>query len=533
MFIIIGLIVGLLVLFAEQMLNGGPRIGDEEESWMTLSEVDVSGWVKAVSAAVICGATRYVIPVIDGKSPLIIVLYIALAVMLMILCREWHYNVETDISELIPFLILAAIFGGLMLRLSVDSLIGNAVVQAIMSWFAYALTCVTILYIIVRHLAVNHKLSWLMPVFAIVAFIVFVWSGVGVTRNAVAMMNDAANKTEKTTVEQSAKQEATNEPIEAEDSRFVQKWTSNENNRLDNDFSAKLAKKAADGEITAEMVEEAVLENCGHDARMLAIWANAFGLKDDPNEYANLLNEDETYLSKEGIELYHKLEGYLAATKIVREEAPSDGTNTGYDDGYVASETAGITGDRTGTKFTSPDENVEQFWLMDRCSNLVYKKTPNVPKGKTDEPKKPGKGDSPSNPTKPKYDKDPNKAPKKNTEPNDDKGPGPNTNNPSNPNRSTKDTNDSSSNSGKSYEDYKKDVKEKADTNKNQKTGNDSNTPSTPKPSPSTKVDNNADKGTGNGGINTPTPTKEKAKEADTGKTINDKAGEEWGGPSD
>ena len=438
---------------------------------------------------------------------------------------------ETDISELIPFLILAAIFGGLMLRLSVDSLIGNAVVQAIMSWFAYALTCVTILYIIVRHLAVNHKLSWLMPVFAIVAFIVFVWSGVGVTRNAVAMMNDAANKTEKTTVEQSAKQEATNESIEAEDSRFVQKWTSNENNRLDNDFSAKLAKKAADGEITAEMVEEAVLENCGHDARMLAIWANAFGLKDDPNEYANLLNEDETYLSKEGIELYHKLEGYLAATKIVREEAPSDGTNTGYDDGYVASETAGITGDRTGTKFTSPDENVEQFWLMDRCSNLVYKKTPNVPKGKTDEPKKPGKGDSPT-PT-PKYKKDPSKAPKKNTEPNDDKGPGPNTNNPSNPNRSTKDTNDSSSNSGKSYEDYKKDVKEKADTNKTQKTGNDSNTPSTPKPTPSTKIDNNADKGTGNGGINKPTPTTEKAKEADTGKTINDKAGEEWGGPSD
>ena len=530
MFIIIGLIVGLLVLFAEQMLNGGPRIGDEEESWMTLSEVDVSGWVKAILAAVICGIVRYVIPSIDGKSPLIVVLYIALVVMLVILCREWHYNVESDMSELIPFLILAVIFGGLLIKLNATSIIGNAVVQAIMSWLAYALACVTILYIIVRHLAVNHGLRWLVPAFCLVAAVAVVWSGIGVTQDALAMMAKGAKQSTETTTEEPVPEDI-DEVDEVEDSRFVQKWTSNENNRLDNDFSAKLAKKAEDGEITAEMVEETVLENCGHDARMLAIWANAFGLYENPNEYAPLVNDDKTYLSEEGIELYHKLEGYLAATKIVREEAPADGTNTGYDDGYVASESAGITGDRTGTKFTSPDENVEQFWLMDRCSNLVYKKTPNVPKGKTDEPKKPGKGDSPT-PT-PKYKKDPSKAPKKNTEPNDDKGPGPNTNNPSNPNRSTKDTNDSSSNSGKSYEDYKKDVKEKADTNKTQKTGNDSNTPSTPKPSPSTKVDNNADKGTGNGGINTPTPTKEKAKEADTGKTINDKAGEEWGGPSD
>ena len=79
----------------------------------------------------------------------------------------------------------------------------------------------------------------------------------------------------------------------------------------------------------------------------------------------------------------------------------------------------------------------------------------------------------------------------------------------------------------------KKDQEEKAKINQDQKTGKDNNNASTPAPSKDTKVDNNGDKGTGNGGINTPTPTKDKAKEADTGKTINDKAGEEWGGPSD
>ena len=168
---------------------------------------------------------------------------------------------------------------------------------------------------------------------------------------------------------------------------------------------------------------------------------------------------------------------------------------------------------------------------VERVMKITPQEKPSKPGkkgGKGDKPSKPSK---PSKPTKPSYNKDPNKAPKKNTEKNDDKGPGPNTNNPSNPNKSSKDTKDSSS-SG-SYEDYKKGVKEKKDTNKSQKTGSDSNTPSTPTPKPNTNVDNNGDKGTGNGGANTPTPTQPKAKEADTGKEINNSPGEAWGGPSD
>lgn len=174
-----------------------------------------------------------------------------------------------------------------------------------------------------------------------------------------------------------------------QDLRFVQEWTENENNRLDSEFAAKLAKKAEadDGTITPEIVQEAVLENCGHDARMLAIWANAFGLRDNPNDYEDLLTEDKSYLSDTGISLYNKVEGYLAATTVTREEAPEDGYNSGYADGYVSADYAGISGDRSGTKFVSPDKNVETFWLMDRCSNLVYRKpNPNVPNGPTDEP---------------------------------------------------------------------------------------------------------------------------------------------------
>lgn len=522
MFIIIGIITGLLVLFAEQMLNGGPRIGDEDESWFSLSRVDASGWFKAALSALICGAAMFCVPKLSYDSPALVAFYIAFAVMLMALCREWHYNESSDLSELVPFLILTGIFGALLLH--VESWMAFGIVaHSMMHWFAWGLTALTLGYIIVRHLRLNHELVWLMPAFAIIALVAFVWTGV-LTGTQAAAMAKLANEEEQELADTTAEETVT----PGEDSRFVQEWTSNENNRLDNDFSAKLAEKAKaeDGEITADIVEEAVLENCGHDARLLAIWANAFGLWDDPNDYDELLTNEGTYLSDEGIQLYHKLEGYLAAVEVVRDDAPADGTNTGYDDGFVVSGSSGITGDRSGTRFTSPDKEVEQFWLMDRCSNLVYKNPPDHKKGKTDEPE-------PEPEPEPKYNKDPNKAPKKNTEPNDDKGPGENTNNKKDPQHSTKDTKDSTSNSGKTSEEVKKDQEEKAKINQDQKTGKDNNNASTPAPSKDTKVDNNGDKGTGNGGINTPTPTKDKAKEADTGKTINDKAGEEWGGPSD
>ena len=138
---------------------------------------------------------------------------------------------------------------------------------------------------------------------------------------------------------------------------------------------------------------------------------------------------------------------------------------------------------------------------------------PSTPNSSPTSPKKargggePSKPNKPSNPGTPKYNKDPNKAPKKNTEPNDDSGPGPNTNNPSNPNKSTKDTTDSSS--SMTYPEYRNNVDNLKDTNENQKTGSDSNQPSTPAPKPNTNVDNNGDSGNGGAPINTPTPKQE------------------------
>lgn len=174
------------------------------------------------------------------------------------------------------------------------------------------------------------------------------------------------------------------------------------------------------------------------------------------------------------------------------------------------------------------------------------KKKPTSPKKKPKKPekkKKPEKGDSSKKkkkkkeetvhhrkPNKPSYDKDPSKAPKKNTEPNDDKGPGPNTN--SGGDKSTKEQKDNSNNKS-SYKEYKEDIQKKKDTNETQKKSGDSNKPSsTPKKEPA-KVDNNGDKGTGNGGADKPTPKKEPAKESGSGKSINNKPGEAWGGPSD
>ena len=136
----------------------------------------------------------------------------------------------------------------------------------------------------------------------------------------------------------------------------------------------------------------------------------------------------------------------------------------------------------------------------------------------------------PPEPSNPK--KDPSKLTDVNTEPNDDKGPGPDTNNPSDSQHSTADESTNST-SYDSYDDYKADIKELEEVNESQKTGGDSNEPSTPAPTKDTNVDNNADKGTGNGGIDKPTETKEPAKEADSGKPTDSKPGEAWGGPKD
>ena len=155
--------------------------------------------------------------------------------------------------------------------------------------------------------------------------------------------------------------------------------------------------------------------------------------------------------------------------------------------------------------------------------------------------------------------KDPSKSPTVNTQPNDDLGPGPSTNNGVGATTSTADQ-PTNSNHYETVEEYRQDVEELKVINQEQKTGNDPSIPSTPPTAtapvanvdsnvnaqPSTQpvtVDNNGDTGSvvkePSGEvvkvepINTPTPVAPLAVAADTGQAISDSPGEAWGGPAD
>lgn len=171
------------------------------------------------------------------------------------------------------------------------------------------------------------------------------------------------------------------------DSRFVQSWAKNENNRIDSEFLPKLLKKANGDKITEDDFEEVLLDDCAHDARILAIVANNLKLKDDTS-YDNLLTSEKKYLSDEGKKLYFKVEGALATSNLLRTEVDSSGTNTGMNGNqYVVSAENGVTGELAGTKITTKDGKIT-FYILDRCANVVYPGNPpgNIPRGDTDNP---------------------------------------------------------------------------------------------------------------------------------------------------
>ena len=111
--------------------------------------------------------------------------------------------------------------------------------------------------------------------------------------------------------------------------------------------------------------------------------------------------------------------------------------------------------------------------------------------------------------------------------PNDNPGPGPDTNNGVGAQTSKVDRDDTST-SYSSYDKYREEMNNLEKINETQKTGSDNNNPAQ-----NVNVDNNGDKGTGNGGINVPTPVEPVAKDAKTGDYINTNPGEAWGGPPD
>lgn len=102
--------------------------------------------------------------------------------------------------------------------------------------------------------------------------------------------------------------------------------------------------------------------------------------------------------------------------------------------------------------------------------------------------------------------------------PNDNPGPGENTNNPDNPDYSTKDQETNSNHM--SPEDYDKAMDDNRSANEESREGGDSNEPSTPPPSEDTHQDNNGDK------IDEPT-------EKSDSSVDHDSPGDHWDGPPD
>lgn len=475
-------------------VRGSFRYGDEPEKEgkkkglfgkiiAKAKEADAKSYVIGlVVGGAIMAVNNYLIP----SFPEFAWAFFVLAVAFIVGLCYWWYKEGNDLGEFIAFTLLtlivgfsgkaaAAVYGSVIL-----SLIATLVPILAIAWFAVS----AMYYRYSKNTEIKEKLlerdkeeladeyGAKAKKYAILTLTVMtVALAVVVFVSGTTLVSHRGDTSLDTSTVAAAAKDAAATTVSAEDgsdkdARFTQKWTENDENKIDSEFSEKLAKKAkkADGKITSGIVKDAVLENCGHDARQLAIWANALGMRDDPNKNEDLYTKDSEgnpeYLTDEGIELYNKVEGYLEAVTAEREEAPEDGINSGYNNGFVLAESVGITGDRSGTKFTCP--NGCEFWLMDRCSNFVYRgRVPKAPTGPTDNP--PGKGDNPPEPSGPTYDKNPSKAPKKNTEPNDDKGPGKKTIDQSgkDPNHSTEDANkkdgsSSSSTTAKSPADYNK-----------------------------------------------------------------------------
>jgi len=75
----------------------------------------------------------------------------------------------------------------------------------------------------------------------------------------------------------------------------------------------------------------------------------------------------------------------LAESKIVPDDAPANGYNTGVENGVVVgSPTPGIGGDRKAIKITLPDGS--EVWIMARCGNIVTPGPSVLPPGTTDNP---------------------------------------------------------------------------------------------------------------------------------------------------
>ncbi len=171
--------------------------------------------------------------------------------------------------------------------------------------------------------------------------------------------------------------------------QYTQVAANNDGNRVIGDFATRYATATAEANNLTEGQITVLLEESGKSGQVLAAWAHAFGLHEDPNKWDQLV--DGSCLSSEGITLHNQLDGVLSAsgTTFEEAEAPADGYNSGVHEGtFGTSSTQGVYGDRKAIKVTLKDGTV--VYIMVRCGNPVFPgKPPGIPDVPTDNPPPP------------------------------------------------------------------------------------------------------------------------------------------------
>jgi hypothetical protein len=129
------------------------------------------------------------------------------------------------------------------------------------------------------------------------------------------------------------------------------------------------------------------LEGVKRDPALLAGTAKLL-LKRDVDKAS--LVDSSSMATTEAVGITGEIRDLLDESKIVPDNAPATGYNTGVTAGSVVrASNAGITGDRKAIQITTPDGRV--FWVLGRCGNVVTPHKPSLPPGETDNHKDPSK----------------------------------------------------------------------------------------------------------------------------------------------
>lgn len=149
--------------------------------------------------------------------------------------------------------------------------------------------------------------------------------------------------------------------------------------------------KSLSAEEKSKALRDVDLKLAASNAQTLAFWAYALKLYDDPNNWKPLVEGGEikegACLSTKGQVLFAKYEGAVSAQGVdySAAEAPQSGVNSGINgDTAVVDGNVGVGGDRTSVVITLA--NGSKMMRLVRCGNIVFPKTPGLPKGPTDNP---------------------------------------------------------------------------------------------------------------------------------------------------